>query len=268
MHETTVIELSFSLDTIVQDRNMIVLQRNSDRRHIRSGKSDMWLTFYPQENGEVCCESFGAISVLNEYMLPSNEGVSSELIEQTELVTYMHKGALAIEGATSHTGAITAGEFLCMTIIRVNHQDMKNRSHTDLAHFFRIYLSMQPTPLAIDKSDEQFRFTNAQRRNVLCTVVSPDSRMASLNSTTDTCIYSSLLDPGRHIVYALPPDRKAWLHIVYGKVTANDIDLFGGDGMGITSETSLSLTARESSELLLIDTTTESIPIERKETSR
>jgi hypothetical protein len=43
------------------------------------------------------------------------------------------------------------------------------------------------------------------------------------------------------------------LHIVQGEVTFGDLVLTTGDGAGVTAERSVSLTAREDSEILLVD---------------
>jgi redox-sensitive bicupin YhaK (pirin superfamily) len=214
----------------------------------------MWLTFYQQEPTDPLNEGFGSISILNEVMLPHNEGVVSKLESESELITYIQKGVLALDGPIGHSGVITAGEFQCMIIGRVISQRVTNTSQTDLAHFFRIYLRLLPSRLGKDCVETQSRFSVAQRRNVLCTVASPDGRDASMQINTDARIYSSILDPGQHIVHELLQGRKAWLHIVYGKVQANEICLTTGDSMGIDDELSISLTVREDTELLLVDT--------------
>jgi redox-sensitive bicupin YhaK (pirin superfamily) len=54
-------------------------------------------------------------------------------------------------------------------------------------------------------------------------------------------------------VRELAPGRCAWLHIVQGEVTLGDFVLGTGDGAGVTAEPAVSLTAREESEILLID---------------
>ena len=66
-------------------------------------------------------------------------------------------------------------------------------------------------------------------------------------------MYSALLEPGQHVVHTLTPGRAAWLHIVQGEVTFGDLVLTTGDGAGVTAERSVSLTAREDSEILLVD---------------
>ena len=233
---------------------MNIVRRNAERRHIQSDKCEVRLTFYPRKPGDPPGEGFGIVSLFNEVKLPINEGVASNLESESELITYVHKGALALDGPMGHSGVITAGEFQCMVIGRILAQRVTNTSQTDPAHFFRIYLRLPPSQLGADCVKTQTRFTAAQRRNALCTVASPDARNASLRINTDAHIYSSILDPGQHIVHELLHGRKAWLHIVYGKVKANEVELSGGDGMGFADEPSISLTVQENTELLLVDT--------------
>lgn len=234
---------------------MIVRQRNAQRRHIRSGACDIWLTFHPEGNSSVSGDGFGSISVFNEYHLPSAQTVLSGPVLDTELITCISRGALILEAPSGSSGAITAGEFQCATILQVVNLRMTNLASSDIAHFFRIYLRLPDTPdalLSVEEQMQQMRFTAAERHNVLCPVVSPDLPR-TLRSTTNSRVFSGILDPGRHIVYELPPRRKVWLHIVCGAATANEVHLTYGDGIGITDEPSISITVTESTELLLVD---------------
>jgi hypothetical protein len=69
----------------------------------------------------------------------------------------------------------------------------------------------------------------------------------------DSLVYSSVLDPGHHLVRALLPERGVWLHVICGEVTLHDIVLSQGDGAVVTIEPSVSLTALENTEMLLVD---------------
>jgi redox-sensitive bicupin YhaK (pirin superfamily) len=66
-------------------------------------------------------------------------------------------------------------------------------------------------------------------------------------------LYSSLLDRGQHIIHELSEGRSAWLHIVQGAVTLGSVLLNAGDGAGILDERAVSMTAREGTEILLLD---------------
>ena len=62
-----------------------------------------------------------------------------------------------------------------------------------------------------------------------------------------------MLDRGQHVVHELVPGRTAWLHLVSGQATLDDVVLVTGDGAGVTAGRAVSLTAREETEILLID---------------
>ena len=66
-------------------------------------------------------------------------------------------------------------------------------------------------------------------------------------------VYAALLDPGHHVIHELSHGRSAWLHLVEGEVTLGDTVLTTGDGAGFTAERAVSLTAREQTEILLVD---------------
>jgi redox-sensitive bicupin YhaK (pirin superfamily) len=231
---------------------MITLRRATERRHhVQSYKHDIWLTFYPQDLPDPLTDGFGILVIFNEMRFPPGGDTAHGLQDEAEIVTYVHKGALAQENSTGSSGVICAGEFQRMTTgCGIRHKET-NASQTDWAHIFRI--SLRPSEFGLDCAYEQKRFTTAQRHNLLCVVVSPDGRKGSLRIHHNALIYSSIIDPGHHLVHELLPGRSAWLHIVYGEARLNDIVLTQGDGVGVTTEPSVSLTAQENTEILLVD---------------
>jgi redox-sensitive bicupin YhaK (pirin superfamily) len=62
-----------------------------------------------------------------------------------------------------------------------------------------------------------------------------------------------MLDPGHHIVHELNPGRSVWVHVICGEAALDDLILTQGDGAGVTVERSVSLTALDSTEVLLVD---------------
>jgi redox-sensitive bicupin YhaK (pirin superfamily) len=183
--------------------------------------------------------------------LPPGEGTASHAGDELEVVTYMFKGALSQEDSTGHSGVIHAGEFQCMSAgHRIRRKEI-NASLLDWAHIFRI--SVRPSQVGLDVAYEQKRFTMAQRNNVLCVVASADGRKGSLRIHRDVIIYSSVLDPGNHLVHELTSGRCAWLHVVSGEGILDDIVLTRGDGVGVTDDPSVSLTVQEATEVLLVD---------------
>jgi redox-sensitive bicupin YhaK (pirin superfamily) len=114
-------------------------------------------------------------------------------------------------------------------------------------------LGLGPLPPGVEASHEQRRFSTAQRRGGLCVVASPDRRNDSLRLGQDVLMFSALLDPGQHVVHELASARSAWLHVVHGEATLDGLVLTSGDGAGFAAERAVSLTAREETEILLVD---------------
>jgi len=230
---------------------MISVRRAAERRHVRSDKQEVWHTFFPEERPASRTAFFGVLTMFDEVQLPPGAGSIPHRDDEAEVVTYVHRGVLAQEDSTGRSGTIQAGEFQCMTAGPRIRQKETNASRTDGLHLFRIALC--PSKLDPGRAHEQKRFTAAQRRNTLCLVASPDGRRGSLRVHQDVFLYSSILETGHHLFHELLSGRSAWLHIVYGEATLIDQVLTKGDGIGVTTEHSVSLTVQEDTEILLID---------------
>jgi len=230
---------------------MLTLRRANERHHDRRRKQEVWLTFYPQDRADPLADGFGTLEILDEHRLPPGGGVPRHPHHDAEVVTYVHEGALAFEDSTGCSGVIHGGEFQRMTARRDTRHSETNASRTDWVHVFQLWL--RPSEAGLQHGHEQKRFSAAERRGGLCVIASPDARRGSLRIHQDVLMYSSMLDPGQHVVHELSPGRSAWLHLVQGEVTLGDIVLGTGDGAGITTERAVSLTAREETEFLLLD---------------
>jgi redox-sensitive bicupin YhaK (pirin superfamily) len=232
---------------------MITLRRATERRHVQRGNQDSWLTFFPGGGHDSRAVAFGVLDTFDELQLPPGGSSGFHRLADAEILTYVCTGTLALEDSGGRSGLIQAGEFQRMTTRHRTSHNETNASRTDCVRVFRIALRHSPSDLGANRVHEQRRFTAAQRRNVLCVVASRDGRKGSLRFHQDALIYSSLFDPGHHLVYELLPGRSAWLHIVYGQATLKDISLTQGDGVGITIEPSVSLTIQDNTEILLVD---------------
>jgi hypothetical protein len=230
---------------------MITLRRAKDRHYVRLRKQESWQTFDPQDRTDPLAGGFGALEAFSENRLPPGAGVAAYPHREGEIVTCLLRGALAQEDSTGRSGVIRVDEFQCMTTgNRVRHKE-RNASQAEWAHVFRMFL--HPSQPELKRSHEQKLFPMAERRGVLCVVASPDGRKGSLRVHQDALIYSAILDPGQHVVHELPQGRSAWLHVVRGEATIGDLVLATGDGVGVTGERAVSLTAWEETEILLLD---------------
>ena len=221
---------------------MIRLRRAEERQHDQTRKRDAWMTVCP--GGET----------LDEDRLAPGAALSSHACHagrDAEIVTYVHEGALAYDDTMGHSGVIHTGEFQRMTFGRGVRHAEKNASRNAWAHVFRIWL--HPAQAELAPGHEEKRFSAAQRRGVLCVVASSDARRGSLLVHQDALVFSALLDPGQHVVHELSQGRSAWLHLVQGEVALGDQILTTGDGAGVSDARAVSFTARERTEVLMLD---------------
>ena len=230
---------------------MITLRRAGERRHDRRRDQQVWLTFDAQDRTDPLADGFGALAGLDEDRLSPGAELPRRTRRDAEIITYVCRGGLACDGSLGRSGVLQAGEFQRTTPGRDVRQGETNASRTDWAHVFRLWL--RPAEAGLEPGREQKRFSTAERRGGLCVVASPDARRGSLRLHQDALLYSALLDPGKHVVHELRDGRSAWLHLVEGEITLGDVILFSGDGAGLTAERAVSLTAREETEILLVD---------------
>ena len=230
---------------------MITLRRAGERHHDRRRKYEVWLTFDAQDRTDPLADGFGALEVLDEDRLAPGAGLPRRPHREAEIVTYVREGVLAYDDSSGRSGAIQAGEFQRTTAGRGSYQSETNASRTDWAQVFQICL--RPARAGLMPGMEQKRFSAAERRGGLCVVASADARRGSLRIHQDALLYSAMLDPGKHVVHELSEGRSAWLHLIEGEATLGDVVLSSGDGAGLTAERAVSLTAREETEILLVD---------------
>ena len=229
---------------------MITLRRATERHHDRRDQQEVWRTFY--EGAESShTGAFAGLAVLDESRLSPGGDIPRQPNGKVEIVTYVREGALAQEDSTGRSGVVQAGEFQRLTTGPGVRTRERNASLTDWAHVFQLCLG--PLKAGVGASHEQRRFSTAQRRGELCVVASPDGRRGSLRVDQDALMFSALLSPGQHVIHELSPARSAWLHLVHGEATIDGLLLTSGDGAGITAERAVSLTAREDTEILLVD---------------
>lgn len=232
---------------------MITLRRDKERLQVQRKKQIVRRSFDPQDRADPLADGFGTLVALDEIRLPPGAGIAPLPLREADVFTYVLEGALAQEDSTGRSGVIQAGEFQRMSTGRRVRYSERNGSQTDWAHVVQLWL--RPRVQDGHHPLEQRRFSSALRRGLLCLVASGDGRSGSLSLHQDALIYSAILDPGQHVVHALGPDRSAWVQVLRGEARIDDLVLVSGDGIGVTAELAVSLTAMDGdeTEILLLD---------------
>ena len=233
---------------------MMILHRANERGHDLHCKEEVWHSF----GGLV---GFGALEQFDEDRL----GPGAHLLGLTnggaEVITYVREGALAFADSTGRSGVIQAGEFHRLTPGEHIRHRLRNASYVDWTHVFRVCI--QPSEAGLACSCEQKRFCAGDRRGQACVVASADGQRGSLHLHQDALLFSVMLEPGQHLIHELTAGRSAWLHNVEGAATVADLVLLSGDAVAVTDAPAVSLTAREPTEILLVDLVAASSPNKR-----
>jgi redox-sensitive bicupin YhaK (pirin superfamily) len=230
---------------------MIVLRRAIDRGHANHGWLDSYHTFSfagyydPREMG------FGTLRVINEDRVQGGMGFGTHPHRDMEIISYVLEGALEHRDSMGTGSVIRPGDVQRMSAgTGVTHSEY-NHSPTELVHFLQIWI--EPDRLGVKPGYEQRSIAPEEKRGRLRLVASPDGANGSVTIHQDARVYASVLDGADAATYALPPGRKAYVHVARGEVSLNGHTLGAGDGAKITAESELRLADGKGAEVLLFD---------------
>lgn len=222
---------------------MITLKTSAERRHSRAPSGELWETF---DRG-----GFRTLESLTERILAPGADAAVRSEAGLEIITYAFGGAVAQEDPSGARQLLGQGEWSRASAPPESIHRTANGSPTEPARTFQCCFA--PDRSMLKTQAEKRRFPIAERRGILRLVFSPDGRNASLRLRQNARVYSSVLDPGHHVVHELTDGRAAWLQVLGGRIRLDDGVLGAGDGASFVDEAAVSMTALEPSEILLVD---------------
>jgi len=229
---------------------MMIVRPSEARGHANHGWLDSHHTFSFAGYFDPDFMGFRALRVINEDHVTAGEGFDTHPHRDMEIITYPLSGAIAHRDSTGGEGLLRAGEVQRMTAgTGVLHSEM-NGANEDL-HFLQIWIL--PKQRGLKPGYEQKAFPESERKGRWRVVVSPDARDGSLTVNQDVSLHSTLLGKGEQAEYTLAPERHAWVQLARGKGTLNGVELKAGDGVAVSEESRLVLSATEPLEALLFD---------------
>ena len=246
---------------------MIALRKASERGYadhgwLKSFHSFSFAAYHdPQHMG------FGNLRVINEDRIGPGTGFGTHGHRDMEIISYVLSGELAHQDsmgngqpasarpggptAAAHTGVIRPGDVQRMSAGRgVLHSEF-NHAPNDTTHFLQIWI--EPSARGIEAGYEQKHFDAESKSGTLRLVASPDGRDGSVTIHADAAIYSGLFDGEQALKRELDPKRKAYVHVVRGRVTVNGQPLEGGDALRIENERELVIDHGSDAEVLVFD---------------
>lgn len=230
---------------------MLTIRRSQDRGQADHGWLKSQHSFSFAGYYDPAWLGWGNLLVINEDRIAPGTGFGTHSHQDMEIVSYVLSGELAHRDDMGNGTTIPPGDVQRMSAGRgVRHSEF-NHAADRQTHFFQIWI--EPNRKGIDPGYEQKTFADADKRGRLRLVASPDGAEGSVTIHADASIRAGLFDSSEAATLALDPARKAYVHLVRGRLTVNGEALVGGDAALITNESLLTLSDGADAEVLVFD---------------
>jgi len=229
---------------------MLTIRPAHERGHADHGWLDSWHSFSFADYYDPAHMGYSALRVINDDRIAKGGGFGAHPHRDMEIVTYILDGALAHRDSMGNGSVIRPGDVQRMSAgSGVMHSEAN--AHEGETRLLQIWI------LPKDKGGapgyEQIHFEDADLKDRLRLVASPDGRDGSVRIQQDASIYAARLGAGVRLQHPLFPGRKAYLQVAKGELHLNGTHLKAGDGAMLEQESSLELLAVTGAEVLLFE---------------
>jgi redox-sensitive bicupin YhaK (pirin superfamily) len=195
--------------------------------------------------------SFGTLRVFNDDRLIPGAVWPLHPHRDIEGLTYVVEGSFRHEDDhDGPPGPLPAGSVQRMTLGSGAWHSEQNASTTEPMRFIQLWI--MPREQGLEPGVEQKVFTEADRTDRLLKVISGDGGDAVLVHQ-DAHVFVSRLNAGATATHELAEGRGVYLYVIEGDVTVNGERMTTGDAARIWAESSVSIEAAATGELILAD---------------
>lgn len=190
---------------------------------------------------------FGNLRVINDDIIQAGTGFSTHPHRDMEIITYVTQGAITHKDSQGNEGRTEAGDVQIMTAgtgifhSEHNHEPIETK-------LFQIWI--KPKFNNLEPSWKTHQFPRTKSTNKLSLLVSGDG-LAPLTINQNARIYAGNLSRNELINHQL--QTNAYLVVVEGTLSVDDIKLNKGDGAEITETSIITLQSKTDSKILLIE---------------
>jgi len=195
--------------------------------------------------------NWGNLRVWNDDAIAPKSGFPPHPHSDMEIITYVREGAITHQDSLGNRGRTEAGDVQVMSAgSGITHAEYNLEDET--TRLFQIWIvpkarggnpswGARPFP----KGDRSGRFVT------LASGFAEDSE--ALPIRTDARVLGATLKKGETTEYALGAERHAYLVPATGKIEINGVTANARDGIAISDTDTLTVTALEDAELVMVD---------------
>ena len=230
---------------------MILLRKSSDRGYANHGWLKSFHSFSFANYYDPQFMGWGNLRVINEDRVAAGRGFGKHSHRDMEIVSYVLSGALAHEDSMGNIESIPPGDVQRMSAgTGVEHSEF-NHAQNQETHFLQIWI--EPLKKGVDPGYEQKTISPATKRGALRLIASHEGEHDSVRMNADARIFAGLFDGDESARLELNPARKAYVHLVQGKLQVQGQQLEAGDALMLEDETVLTLERGIGAEVLVFD---------------
>ena len=230
---------------------MIRVRPAGERGKTQTGWLDSRHTFSFGDYHDPQNMGFSHLRVINEDRVRPGAGFPTHSHRDMEIITYVLEGALAHKDSTGTSSVIRVGDVQRMSAgTGISHSEY-NASQTEPVHFLQIWIVPNETGLQPGYEQRSLNLEKNSSKWVL--IAARDGREGAVKVHQDVELYLAAISAGQQLNYRLKPGRQAWLQVTRGTATINGTLVGAGDGVSVSEEEILEVTAAQVAELLLFN---------------
>jgi redox-sensitive bicupin YhaK (pirin superfamily) len=232
---------------------MLTIRKAVERGHADHGWLNAYHTFSFANYYDPKHMGFRDLRVINEDRVQAGEGFPTHPHRDMEIITYVLEGALEHKDSMGNGSVIVPGEVQRVSAgTGITHSEF-NHSRSELVHLLQIWIL--PDKEGVKPGYEQKFYPDEEKRGKWRLIASADGRDNSVTIHQDVYLYAALLDSGDKIVHEIAQNRHTWLQVARGQVVVNGQRMSQGDGLAVSREERLTVSADIPAEALLFDLT-------------
>jgi redox-sensitive bicupin YhaK (pirin superfamily) len=192
-------------------------------------------------------QQFGALRVINDDVIKAGAGFDTHPHKNMEIITYVRQGAITHRDSNGNVGRTMAGDVQVMSAgTGVSHSEF-NLEDED-TNIFQIWI--EPNRLQVKPRWDSYEFPKSPAADSLTLLVSGNGD-APLFIHQDAYIYAGHLTEGTQLTHQIK--QQAYILVSEGALELEGQTLNKGDGLEVTEQSSINITALSDTKLLVID---------------
>ena len=195
---------------------------------------------------------WGNLRVWNDDTIAAKSGFPPHPHRDMEIITYVRSGAITHRDSLGNQGRTAAGDVQVMSAgTGITHAEYNVED--EATTLFQIWIT--PTRRGEAPGWGARAFPKGDRAGQLVVLASgyPQDTDA-LPIRTDARLVAGTIRAGQSVTYPLGAERKGYLVAATGRISVNGIEANARDGLAIADEETITITALDEAEVVLVDT--------------